>query len=191
MRGPDMAVALQCGNDYVTRTRLWILRLCWIRFLMTTRASSDQAPDTPGQNPVLTTDLPRTCRSGDRTSDVASSICENPPPDSRGLGLDSVMMRAPSRGARRDDGVCNNCTKCIQLGLMCLIIIISQEDVEGITASFSVPYFHPLSYFLFSGGDLGYCLYFKVSLFYNVYKVLLEEVSNYVFLLSKNGSILE
>lgn len=189
--GSDMVVALHCGNDYVPRTRPWISLLCWICFLMTTGASSDQAPDTLGQNTVLTTDLPRTCRSGDRISDVASSICENPLPDSRGLGLDNVTMRAPSRGARRDDGVCNNCTKCIQLGLMCLIIIISQEDVEGITASLSVPYFHPLSCYLFSGSDLGYCLYFKVSLFYNVYKVLLEEVSNYVFLLSKNGSILE
>lgn len=191
MRGPDMAVALNSGNNQATRTRTRITRLRWTNFMMTTCAKSDQIQDALGHDPVLTTDLPRTCRSGNRTSDVASSICENPLPDSQGLGLDNMLMRDPSRDARLDDGVCNNCTKCIQLGLMCLIIIISQEGVGRITASFSVPYFHPLSYSLFSGGDLGYCLYVKVSLFYGVYKVLMEEVSNYVFLLSKNGSILE
>ena len=165
MRGPDMAVTLESGNDHATWTRPWIIRLRWTNYLMTTQAKYDQVHDTLSYNPTLTTARPRTCCSGDRISDVASSICENPLPDSRGLGLDSTMMRDPSRNARRDDGVCNNCTKCIQLGLMCLIIIISQEDVGRITATFSVPYFHPLSYSLFSGGELEYCLYVKVSLF--------------------------
>lgn len=182
-------------NEHGHANRTWqrIDRRNWTdNPVMTTRAKFDQILDALRQDHVLTTDLPWTRRSGVRTSDVASSISENPPPDSRGLGLDSAVMRDPSRSARRDDGVCNNCcTKCIQLGLMCLIIIISQEGVGRITASLSIPYFHPLSYSLSSRGDLEYCLYVKVSLFYSVYKVLVEEVSSYVFLLSKNGSILE
>lgn len=192
-RGSDMAPTIDKKQDNSTRKWQWIGRFRWTdNPLMTTRAEFDQILDTLGQDQVLTTALSRTRRSGIHTSDVASSICENPPPDSRGLGLDSTVMRDPSRCARRDDGVCNNCcTKCIQLGLMCLIIIISQEGVGRITASLSVPYFHPLSYSFSSRGDLEYCLYVKVSLFYSVYKVLVEEVSSYVFLLSKNGSILE
>lgn len=192
-RGSDMAPFDHWIHGHATRTRQRTERLSWNgNPVMTTCAKPDQNLDTLVHDQVLTTDLLRIRRSGLRNSDVASSICENPPPDSRGLGLDNIVMRGPSRAARRDDGVCNNCcTKCIQLGLMCLIIIISQEGVGRITASLSVPYFHPLFYSLFSRGDLEYCLYVKVSLFYNMYKDLVEEMSSYVFLLSKNGSILE
>lgn len=191
--GSDMAPAFHGRHGQVTRTRQWIERLHWTDSpVMTNCAKWDQILDSLGQDHILTTDLLRISRSEVHTSDVASSICENPLPDSRGLGMDNIVMRDPSRSARRDDGMCNNCcTKCIQLGLMCLIITVSQEGVKRITASLSVSYFHPLFYPLFSRGALEHCLYVKVSLFYSVYKVLVEEMSSYVFLLSKNRSILE
>lgn len=126
--------------------------------------------------------------------DVASSIRENTHPrasDLRYRWTCEQCLEGNARPQRRENGVINICTKCIQLGFLCLIII-SNISVLRVTASSSfLLNFHRLFFYLFYGGELRYCLYFKDRFFYNLYKVLMMEMSYYVFLLDKNGSILE
>merc|ERR1719427_547063 len=111
--------------------------------------------------------------------DVASSICENTDPRTRDLGNKwtcEQSLEGNARPQRREDGVIYICTKCIQLGFLCLIII-SNRSVLRVTASSSFLYFHQLFLYLFYRGDLRYCLYFKYRFFYNLYKVQMMEVS--------------
>lgn len=184
-----------------TAPRLWTYtRPRWTDDLMTTLARPDlpkdpESSDSPGDDLTLMTDLSRTHSSEISCFvDVASSICKNTHPEVRDMGMERTYKQS-SRGFARTkgaDGVSKDCTKCIQLGFLCLIII-SNNGVKRVTASSSFLYFHPLFYFLFSRGDLRYCLYVKDSFFYNLYKVLTTcwKCPIMFLLLDKNGSILE
>lgn len=133
-----------------------------------------ESPDSPDDDLALMTDLSRTYRSElSCIVDVASSICEKTYPDARVMGIQWTYKRNPrgcARTWRNKDGVSNFCTKCIQLGFLCLINI--SHGIVPVTASISCLHFHPLFYFLFYRGDSRYCLYIKDSIFYNLYKVL-------------------
>lgn len=155
-----------------------------------------ESSDSPDDDMALMTDRSRTLRSElSCFVDVASSICEKTYPDSRVLGLGRTYRHSPRGSAktwRCENGVSSNCTKCIQLGFLCLIII-SHGIVVPITASISCLHLHPLFYSLFYRGDLKYCLYVKYSFFYNLYKVITKcwMCPIMFLLLDKNGSILE
>lgn len=106
------------------------------------------------------------------------------------------LPRKRGSGARtqRRVVVSKYCTKCIQLGILTINIIIRHEESVGsVTASLSSLRFHPLFSFLFYMGDLRYGFYVKYSVFYYLYKVLVKCIMCPIMflLLGKNGSILE
>merc|ERR1711915_25380 len=74
------------------------------------------------------------------------------------------------------------CTKCIQLWIWCLIII-RHKNVLRVTAILSFLYFHRLFFFLSYRGDFRYGLYIRIGFFYNLYKVVLSDMSKYVFII--------
>lgn len=186
-----------------------VSRLRWTDDAMTTPARPD---DYPMNNPVddlaLTTDPTRTYSSEEHSCnlvfDVASSICEKPHPDVCDTGMGWTCAHGPDHTGRArrttkrpECGVSNDCTKCIQLRYLCLIII-SHESVVRVTAmnfSFFL-YFHPLSYCLSSTtttGDFRCRFNVRDRVFYDLYKVLTRCWKYLIMflLLDKNGSILE
>lgn len=168
--------------------------------LTTGSSSRDPTGDDCAINRMTTlmTDrcVTRTYRSESSCSvDVASSIFEKNHPEFRAMREVRTLALARDGAAkpqRRENGVINICTKCIQLGVLCLIFV-SHKSVCRVTASSSSLYFHQLVSSLFTWGDLRYCFYYKNSLFYNLYKVLTKcwNCPIMFFLLDKNGSILE
>lgn len=185
----------EAAVDHSLGNRLWTYSLQRLMDLMTTLARIDPMITQNVDDQAMMTNAIMTIihRSELLCIDVASSICEKPHPRARDLGTKRTCeqcLEGNARPERRDDGVINICTKCIQLGILCLIIV-SNRSVLRVTASSSLLNFHQLFLYLSYRGDLRYCLYFKYRFFYNLYKVQTMEVSYYVFLLDKNGSILE
>ncbi|KAK7071287.1 hypothetical protein SK128_016848 [Halocaridina rubra] len=117
-------------------------------------------------------------------NDVARSICENTHPRVRDLGhykrtCEEHCLESNARPKRHKVHHCviisNTCTKCIQLGLLLCLIIISNRSVLRVTAISSCLYFHRLFLCLFYRGELRYCLYFNYRFFYSLYKVQMME----------------